>query len=241
MSGLAAGLFAYEAGEDALRQTLTKLADFLIDGPSGAAVLDDGSITIEPNMSNLSFSWHGSVENRTIVYESSANSAPERDVKDRVVTDARAGESFAKGCDIRVVINTHRTSQTFPSPIFEGEAGPALDLVRASNAAGFPIDGAPEADGRSHWLELVKHFVEGGTDLFADASGAAVTVDEETTALVDFQVLCARDDLKLGAAGFDAEKAVLARGGGSAGGAAHLKYSGSLPGFHLMLQPMLGF
>jgi hypothetical protein len=162
------------------------------------------------------------VENRAIVYEPSANSAPEGDVKDRVVPDARAGQSFAEGRDIGVIIDGHRTSQAFPSPIFEREAGPAFDLVRTGNAPGFPIHWASESDGRRHWLELLEQFVEGRTDLFAYARGAPVTVDEETTPLLNLQVLCAGDYLKLGAAGFDAEKAVAA-GGGSARRAAHLK------------------
>src|SRR6185369_5198470 len=71
-----------------------------------------------------------------------------------------------------------------------------------------------------------------GLDLCADAGAALSPVHFESPALKNARLLVPDEQLQLRTANLDGEKFLHAQ--------TRLKYSGSLPGLHLMLQPRLG-
>src|SRR5205823_12685666 len=94
MPGLATAGIADEFGQKTVGIGSSKLADFAIHRPTGAALFDDRAVAVEPHVADLPLARGGPVINSSIHDQPPADAAAEREVKDRIEPDARSVHGF---------------------------------------------------------------------------------------------------------------------------------------------------
>src|SRR5437660_12685286 len=97
-------------------------------------------------MSDFGFARRCAMINLSVGNQPSPYPAAQRDVKNRIETDAYPVQCLSQGRHVCVIIHFDRPSRKFFQPASEIKIRPAFNLVRTANLSGLPIHWPAEPD-----------------------------------------------------------------------------------------------
>jgi len=146
------------------------------------------------------------MKNATAHRKSSSDSAPKRDIKDRVFSNANAHRCFCKRCYVGIVIDVNRAAHNPAEPIRKWKIGPSFHLMRTTDPASLPIDRPAKADNGRDRTETIEQLGETRFNLVADPFAASPGINQKSPALQYRCLVIPGDNLQLRATGFDADE-----------------------------------
>ena len=160
-------------------------------------------------MPDFRFARSRAMINGAIGDQAAADSASDRDIKNRVMSHTRTAPRFAESGDVGIIIHHNGRANERAQPARKVEFRPAFDLVGAGDFAGPPIHRAAETDANSRNLRSPQQFGQCGLNLFADACPAAFGFDGKFTSFENRARLVTKNELEFGASDFEREIGVL--------------------------------
>jgi len=179
------------------------LPDARIDRPTGATRLKCGPLPVQPQMPDLGFARSFAVVDLPLRDQAATDATAQGNIENAIEPGPGAMQRLAQGRDVGIVIGKRRHAGELLQPVRQVKTRPALDLVRAGNPAGAPIDRTAETGTYSADLVTPEQVQNGVLKLPANARRTEGRLDREAPSLKDFGRVVSEDNLEFCPADLD--------------------------------------
>ena len=184
-------------------------ADSRVHRPTTAARFNRRPGAIQPDVADFRLARSRAVINFPARHQTATDAAPQRQIKNRIATNASAVERLAESSHVAVVVNESGRAGQLLKPVSQIEIRPARDLMGAADFPCPPIHRPAETDTHRFHRVLPAQFSNRLLDLLANPNRTPGRLDRELAAFVNCPAPVAKDELQLGAADFYAESAQM--------------------------------
>ena len=143
---------------------------------------------------------------KTGIFPREPHAAAEGHVENRVVARPGAAQRFAQRRHVGIVVHRHRRPRELPQPAAQVKLRPALDLVRAADAAGLPIHRPAKTNAHLANPLPAQQLRQRLLNLLPDARRPPRPVNRQLPPRVNPPRRISPHELQLGAANFNPEK-----------------------------------